>query len=84
MNPTRPCDHCGMALYGDDAYCPGCGNPAHATATPPADPGRRSARISLAIGTGAHAFLGACGRCGSEVLPGDAFCQLCGARQPRS
>jgi uncharacterized OB-fold protein len=70
-----------MALYPDDLYCPGCGEP---TAESPADqprPGRRSSRIKLALGTGAHAFLQTCAQCGSEVLPGDKFCQSCGSAQ---
>ena len=84
MTTSRPCDHCGMAVYLDDAFCPGRGEPT--TGTPPEQPRatRRSSRIQLALGTGAHAFLLSCARCGGEVLPGDRYCQSCGAAQPPS
>lgn len=83
MTERTPCDHCGMALFPDDVFCPGCGDPA-GRSDPSRPPGRRSARISLAIETDEHAFLRSCHGCGGEILPGDAYCQLCGTRQPAS
>lgn len=82
MIERTPCDHCGMALFPDDAFCPGCGDAIDGAPSPPSPPGRRSARISLAIETDEHAALKCCGKCGGEILPGDAYCQLCGTRQP--
>jgi len=85
MAASTFCDHCGMALYSDDVYCVGCGNPTNPAPGNEAQrrPERRSTRVVLALKTGSHGFLTACVRCGGEVLPGDAYCQLCGARLPR-
>lgn len=81
MSATRPCDHCGMALYPDDLFCPGCGQEA-APIEMERTPSRRSSRIVFAVGSGAHPIIDSCARCGSEVLPGDRYCQMCGAAQP--
>jgi hypothetical protein len=68
-----------MALYPDDVYCVGCGHrvgTVPGTETPRPE---RTSRIVAAVSTGGHARLAVCPGCGVEVLPGDKFCQGCGA-----
>ena len=83
QNPdgARFCDQCGAALIAVNRSIPdGAAQPPAAVAPPPAAaPLPAAAPPPTAAPTVAAPFSNTCPQCGTAVIPGEAFCDNCGA-----